>query len=44
MPVEIGQRNTAYAEVLEGLPEGTTVIVHPSDRVVDGVKVVRSPP
>ena len=42
--VEIGQRNTGFAEVLKGLPEGTTVVVHPSDRVVDGVRVVRSAP
>ena len=42
--VEIGHRNTGFAEVLKGLPEGTTVVVHPSDRVVDGARVVRSAP
>ena len=42
VPVEIGHRNAAFAEVLKGLPEGTAVILHPSDRIVDGVRVVRS--
>jgi HlyD family secretion protein len=42
VPVEIGQRNTGFAEVLKGLPEGTTVILHPSDRVVHGARVVHS--
>ena len=42
VPVEIGQRNAGFAEVLKGLPEGTAVILHPSDRIVDGVSVVRS--
>ena len=40
VPIEIGQRNTAFAEVLKGLPEGAVVVLHPSDRIVDGVKVV----
>ena len=42
VPVEIGQRNTGFAEVIKGIPEGTTVILHPSDRVVDGVRIARS--
>ena len=42
VPLEIGQRNTDFAEVLKGSPEGTMVILHPSDRIVDGVSVVRS--
>jgi HlyD family secretion protein len=42
MPVEIGQRNTTFAEVLRGLTEGATVLLHPSDRVDDGTRVVRS--
>ena len=42
VPVEIGQRNAGFAEVLKGLPEGTMVILHPSDRTVDGVRVVPS--
>jgi HlyD family secretion protein len=40
VPVEIGERNTAFAEVLKGLPEGAQVVLHPSDRVADGVRVV----
>ena len=42
VPVEIGQRNTAYAEVLRGLAEGAVVLMHPSDRIAEGVRVVRS--
>jgi HlyD family secretion protein len=42
--VEIGQRNTGFAEVAEGLPEGASVILHPSDRVADGVRVVTRAP
>jgi len=43
-PVEIGQRNTTHAEVLRGLSEGTMVALHPSDRIEDGTRVVRSNP
>jgi HlyD family secretion protein len=43
VPIEIGQRNASFAEVLSGLPEGATVIVHPSDRVADGVRVTPLP-
>ena len=39
-PVELGQRNANYAEVLSGVRRGDTVIVHPSDKVSDGVNVV----
>lgn len=39
-PVELGQRNANYAEVLSGVSRGDTVIVHPSDKVTDGVNVV----
>ena len=42
VPPEIGQRNIDFAEVVEGPPEGTMVILHPNDRIVDGVSVVRS--
>lgn len=38
-PVELGRRNGLEAEVAEGLSEGTTVLVHPGDSVVDGVRV-----
>ncbi|MBD5801958.1 Macrolide export protein MacA [Azoarcus sp. Aa7] len=37
--VETGQRNGLAAEVLGGLKEGDPVIVHPDDRLSDGVKV-----
>jgi HlyD family secretion protein len=37
--VEIGERNTERAQLLSGLAEGDRVIVHPSDRVSDGVSV-----
>lgn len=38
-PVEIGRRGTEAAEVLGGLEAGERVIVFPSDRVEDGVRV-----
>lgn len=38
-PVTLGQRNTAFAEVLGGLAEGAVVVLHPSDRVADGTRV-----
>ena len=37
--VEIGQRSENEAELLGGLREGERVILHPSDRVSDGVAV-----
>lgn len=37
--IEIGHRNDTMVEVLGGIEDGTTVISHPSDRVVDGVSV-----
>jgi HlyD family secretion protein len=38
-PVKIGQNNGLDAEVLDGLTEGETVVVHPGDKVKDGVAV-----
>ena len=38
--VNLGQRNAAFAEVLGGIAEGAIVVLHPSDRVRDGVRVV----
>jgi len=37
--VVLGARNTRHAAVLEGLDDGERVVLHPSDRVADGVKV-----
>lgn len=37
--LRIGQRNTEVAEVLDGLAEGEVVILHPSDRVTDGIRI-----
>lgn len=39
--VALGRRNDRLAEVVEGLNEEDAVVVHPSDRVRDGVAVVR---
>jgi HlyD family secretion protein len=39
IPVEIGHRNTRAVEIVRGLREGDTVVVHPGDRVADGVSV-----
>lgn len=38
--VEIGARNGQAAEVLSGLAAGERVVLHPGDRVADGVAVV----
>jgi HlyD family secretion protein len=40
-PVGIGQRNTSHAEILRGVREGDTVVLHPSDRIDDGIRVTR---
>lgn len=38
--LELGHRNTFQAAVASGLNEGERIVLHPSDRVVDGVSVV----
>lgn len=38
-PVAIDHRNNRWAEVIDGLAPGDTVILHPSDRVEDGTRV-----
>jgi len=43
MQIDIGQRNTSFAEVLTGLSEHAIVILHPNDRVGDGVRVAPLP-
>ena len=35
-PIKIGHQNGRFAEVLEGLSEADTVIIHPGDQVSDG--------
>jgi HlyD family secretion protein len=37
--VELGQRNDREGQVLKGLSEGQTVIVHPPDTLADGMRV-----
>lgn len=39
--VKLGERTPASVQILEGLREGDEVIVHPSDRVRDGVSIAR---
>lgn len=39
-PITIGHRNERAAEVLSGLSAGDQVVLHPSDRIVDGIAVV----
>ena len=39
--IELGHRNTDHAEVLSGLAETDSVVLHPSDRVADGVRVTQ---
>jgi len=38
-PVRVGHRNPDETEILSGLKEGETVIVHPSDAVLEGGRV-----
>ncbi|MFZ2103089.1 MAG: HlyD family efflux transporter periplasmic adaptor subunit [Oricola sp.] len=38
--VDVGRRSGLMAEILSGIEEGTRVITHPSDRVLDGIDVV----
>lgn len=37
--VRIGERNSSFAELEGGLAEGERIVLHPSDRVADGVRV-----
>jgi HlyD family secretion protein len=39
--VQIGHRNARTAEVLSGLAPGDEVVLHPSDRISDGVRVAQ---
>jgi HlyD family secretion protein len=37
--VEVGHRNSEFAEVLGGLAHGDRVVLHPSDRVAAGERL-----
>jgi HlyD family secretion protein len=37
--VEVGQKNGIVAEIREGIEAGARVVVHPSDRVTDGIRI-----
>jgi HlyD family secretion protein len=37
--IEVGHRSGLAAEILSGLQEGATVIVHPGDTIADGTRV-----
>ncbi len=37
--VEIGRRNGLVAEIVKGLAEGEQIIVHPDDRIKEGIRV-----
>ncbi len=39
--VTLGQRNNQTAQILSGLSEGDKVVLHPSDRISDGVPVAQ---
>ena len=38
-PVTLGQRNDTEGEILEGLSEGQTVVLHPPDTLQDGMRI-----
>jgi HlyD family secretion protein len=37
--VELGHRGREAAEVLGGVEEGASVVLYPSDRLADGVRI-----
>jgi HlyD family secretion protein len=37
--VQLGQRNDREGQVLKGLSEGQTVVLHPPDTLTDGARV-----
>jgi HlyD family secretion protein len=39
--IKVGQRNNRIAEILSGLTQGDTVVLHPSDRVKNGTPVAQ---
>jgi HlyD family secretion protein len=41
--VRIGRRNAQYVEIRDGIEPGTTVIVHPDDRIGEGTRIAALP-
>jgi HlyD family secretion protein len=41
--ITVGQRNTAEGEIVDELREGERVVLHPSDRIADGVRIAERP-
>jgi len=39
VPVKLGQRNDTEGEILEGLSEGQTLVLHPPDTLKDGTRI-----
>lgn len=39
-PIEVRHRNSRVAEVVSGLSAGDSVILHPSDRIANGVRIM----
>jgi len=39
--VKTGHRNSRFVEILSGLAEGDQVVLHPSDRISEGVAVAQ---
>jgi HlyD family secretion protein len=42
--VSVGRRDGASAEILGGLVEGDTVVIHPSNRVTEGTRIAQRQP
>ena len=38
--IRIGRQGTQFAEVLDGLAEGTAVVTHPNDQLISGGTIV----
>ena len=38
--IEIGHRNSEFAEVNAGLTEDDVVVMHPGDNIADGVSII----
>lgn len=43
LPVEVGHRNTSEAEIITGLTEGASVILHPTNDLRDDARVIPHP-